>query len=245
MKAMILAAGKGTRLGPVTKKLPKALVKIGDTTLLENAITTLAKQGFNELVINIHHFGTEIVRFLEAHKNFGLKIVISDERDHLLDTGGALKKASGFFDKNIPFLVYNVDILTNMDLKSLIKNHISSGALATLAVRHRETSRYLLVDREGWLKGWKNVKTGERRGKLKPDGILNKVAFSGIQVISPELFDLIPEKNEVFPILDLYLSLSANQLINTHVHDNSLWMDAGKAETFGQAESLLDQINQS
>jgi len=242
MKALILAAGRGTRLGPLTEKLPKALVRIGKTTLLEYAVKTLAKQGFDELVINVHHYGEEIVKFLKKKHNFGLKIEISDEREQLLDTGGAIKKAAPFFRDNVPFVVYNVDVLTNLDLKSMLRDHISSGALATLAVRHRESSRHLLVDEEGRLRGWKNVKTGERRGSVAAN---DEVAFSGIHIIQPDLFNFFPEGKEVFSIIDMYLEISADQLIRTHVHDNSLWMDAGKAETFGQAESLLDQINQS
>lgn len=245
MKALVLAAGKGTRLGPLTEKLPKALVAIGETTLLENAVETLAKQGFDELVINIHHQGEEILKYLELHQNFGLKIDLSDEREQLLDTGGAIKKAARFFDDSTPFLVYNVDVLTNLNLKSMVKDHIKSGALATLAVRHRESSRYLLIDEEGRLRGWKNVRTGESRGKIPAPGVYDKVAFSGIHVIHPDLFDFFPAKKEVFSIIDLYLELSANQLIRTYVHDNSLWMDAGKAETFEQAESFLDRINRT
>lgn len=242
MMAMILAAGKGTRLGSITRDKPKALVKAGKVTLLENAIKTLAQQGFDELVINIHHYGKEIVDFLKLKDNFGLKIEISDEREQLLDTGGAIKKAARFFSDNAPFVVYNVDVLTNLDLKSMLSNHISSGALATLAVRHRKSSRYLLIDKEGRLQGWKNIKTGEERGVVET---ADAVAFSGIHVIQPEMFAFFPRDKEVFSIIDLYIDLSASRLIRAFPHDNSLWMDAGKEETFSQVESFMEKIKRT
>ena len=161
MKAMIFAAGLGTRLKPLTDNKPKALVEVGGKTMLELVILKLKEAGFNEIVINIHHFGQQIIDYLKANNNFGLTIHISDERDYLLDTGGGIKKATPFLMGNEPFLVHNVDIFSNVDLRQLYENHLKSGATATLLVSQRKTARHLLFNKENKLCGWHNNETGE------------------------------------------------------------------------------------
>ena len=226
-KAMILAAGLGTRLRPLTDSIPKALVKVGGQMLLEQAIGHLETYGVKEIIINVHHFANQISDYLEKNRNFGLQIVLSDETDQLLDTGGGLKKASGFFNDGEPFIVRNVDIISDIDLGKMMEYHKNSAALVTLAVRKRETSRYFLFDREKRLCGWTNLQTGEK--KITRDMMENKemLAFSGIQVIDPEIFNLITEEGN-FSLTNLYIRLSVTKLIKGFQDDNSNWQDAGK-----------------
>jgi NDP-sugar pyrophosphorylase family protein len=226
-KAMILAAGLGTRLRPITNTRPKALVKVDGRTLLEGAIRHLADYGVKDLIINVHHLADQIIQFLVRNRNFGLNITISDERDQLLDTGGGLKKVSGFFAGDDPFIVRNVDIISDMDLKVMMQIHTQSDALATLAVRKRETSRYLLFDPEHRLCGWTNRETGEKILSSEPSGNLEMLAFSGIQILSPGIFALITEEGK-FSLTKLYLRLAKDHLIKGIVDNDSLWKDAGK-----------------
>lgn len=241
MKAMIFAAGKGTRLGKLTNDKPKALVRIHNVTVLENAIRTLVKYGFDRIIINVFHFADQVINFLDDNKQFGLNIEISDEREELLDTGGGLRKASWFLDGTEPFLLYNVDVLTDMDLSLLYKSHINSEALATLAVRHRKTARYLMIDKYKKLYGWKNVETGEQilSGNVNEEHEL--VAFSGIQVVSPEIFKVLPDKT-AFPIMSAYLDLARTHTINTFEHDDSRWLDIGRPESLKTAEELFPNL---
>ena len=199
MKAMIFAAGLGTRLKPLTDHMPKALVPVAGRPMLEHVILKLKAAGFNELVINIHHFGEQILDFLRANQNFGLTIHISDERDCLLDTGGGIRKAEPFFRGNEPFLVHNVDILSDTDLKALYEYHRQSGNDATLLASRRKTIRYLLFDDEKRLCGWINKDTLQ----TKPEGFAynpehhHEYAFSGIHVISPSLFHYMEDRKSV------------------------------------------------
>ena len=208
MKAMIFAAGLGTRLKPLTDHMPKALVPVAGRPMLEHVILKLKAAGFNELVINIHHFGEQILDFLRANQNFGLTIHISDERDCLLDTGGGIRKAEPFFRGNEPFLIHNVDILSDTDLKALYEYHRQSGNDATLLASRRKTIRYLLFDDEKRLCGWINKDTLQ----TKPEGFAynpehhHEYAFSGIHVISPSLFHYMDERwTGKFSIMDFYL----------------------------------------
>ena len=241
MKAMIFAAGKGTRLGELTNDKPKALIRIHNVTVLENAIRTLTKYGFSEIIVNVHHFGDQVISFLEDKKRSGLKIEISDEREELLDTGGGLKKASWFLDGAEPFLLYNVDVLTDLDLSLLYESHIRSGALATLAVRHRKTARYLMIDKQKKLFGWKNIETGEQilAGSVSKEHEL--MAFSGIQVVSPEIFQVLPDET-AFPIISTYLDLARTHDIYTFEHDDSKWLDIGRPESLRMAEELFPNL---
>jgi len=223
---MILAAGLGTRLRPITNSIPKALVKVDGSTLLEGAIRHLAGFGIQEIIINVHHFADQILEYLVHNNNFGLDIAISDERDQLLDTGGGLKKASWFFEGETPFVVRNVDVISDKDLNAMMENHIRSGAIATLAVRNRETSRYFIFNTDYRLCGWINNKTGEKIMVVESPGIEELLAFSGIQILNPELLGLITEEGK-FSLVDLYLRLAKDQKINGYLDSSSIWKDVG------------------
>lgn len=227
MKAMIFAAGLGTRLRPITESTPKPLVEIKGKTLLEISINKLVESGFDEIIINVHHFTDQIVDFLND-KKFNAKIEVSDESDKLLDTGGGLKKASWFFDDGKPFLVHNVDIVSDLDLKTLYQSHMQNNSIATLAVSKRKTSRYFIFDEEGILSGWQNVKTNEQK-MTRHITTVNKFAFSGIQVIDPNLFKYFPDA-EIFSIVDLYLTISQKEIIKAYQHENTGWYDVGNIE---------------
>ncbi len=241
MKAMLFAAGLGTRLKPLTDDKPKALVEIGGITLLERCIKQLIRNGICEIVINIHHFGDQIKDFLEQHQNFGLSISVSDESDALLDTGGAILKAKALLTGSDPILLINVDILTNLNFKKILDYHIQNRAFATLVVRQRSTSRYLLFNRQ-ILVGWKNKKSGEIKVS-QPEKIANanEFAFSGIHIIQPELLDEITESGK-FSIIDLYIRLAKSHKICAFVDSDSVWMDLGKVEELSQAEELVKKL---
>lgn len=242
-KAMILAAGLGTRLKPITLTKPKALVEIDGITLLEYSIRHLKRYGFNEIIINVHHFADQILEFLEKKKNFDIHITISDEREKLLDTGGGLKNASYFFNDNKPFLMYNVDILSDINLSNLYITHIDSKAMVTLAVRGRKTSRYFLFDQAGCLCGWKNMSTNEIIITPRSVFKLQPFAFSGIQVINPEFLEMLSLNEGAFSITDVYIKLCANYKIIAYNHDSSFWMDLGTIESINAAENLLSKDN--
>lgn len=227
-KAMILAAGLGTRLRPITNTMPKALVKVGGITLLEGAIRHLSDYGVKEIIINVHHFADQVIQYLNQNGNFGLNITISDERDQLLDTGGGLKKVSRFFAGGKHFFVRNVDIVSDLDLHNMMEQHLNSHALATLAIRNRKTSRYFLFDPDHRLCGWTNLKTGEKILSLEPKMNLEMLAFSGIQVLSPEIFALITEEGK-FSLTSLYLRLAKDHLIKGFQDRGSIWRDVGKS----------------
>jgi len=237
MKAMIFAAGLGTRLKPLTDFKPKALVEIKNISLLEIAINKLKKSGFDEIIINVHHFADMIIDFLKSKNNFGIRIEISDERDLLLDTGGGLEKASWFFDDGKSFLIYNVDILSDIDLRKMHQFHQASDSIATLAVINRITQRYLLVDDENILCGWQNIKSGEIKNVRETTSTLHQLAYSGIQIINPRIFSLMPEE-KVFSIIDFYLSIAAKERITAFRHDESYWLDLGKLESLKKAETF-------
>lgn len=241
MKAFILAAGLGTRLRPLTDSKPKALIEINSKTLLEFTITRLLKFGFDEIIINVHHFANQIVRFLEIKKNFGVKISISDETDLLLDTGGGLKKASWFFNDNKPFLIHNVDVITDIDLNRLYKFHLENSSVATLAAQNRKSSRYFLFDKEKNLCGWKNVKTGESKLARNDSEALEPFAFSGIQIVSPAILDWIPDE-KVFSLVNLYLTVASKNRITYFDHTNSVFIDVGKKENLTEAGSIITKI---
>ena len=239
MKAMIFAAGLGSRLYPLTSVRPKALIEVAGKTLLERAIEKVREAGYTDLVINVHHFGAQIIRFLVENHNFGLNISVSDESGELLDTGGAILKAASWLDGDEPFLVYNVDVLSDIDLKSVRKSHIERGGLATLVVRDRPTARYLAFDETMRLSGWKNIKTGEEVISRLCVGC-NLLAFSGIQFIEPRIFNLIIETGP-FPIIPLYLRLAANHAIYGYQDQSSLWMDLGKPDQLLEAEHYFER----
>jgi NDP-sugar pyrophosphorylase family protein len=234
MKAMIFAAGLGRRLRPITDSKPKALAELNGVPLLEITIKRLIYFGFDDIIINVHHFSSLIVDFLRKNNNFGIAITFSDESDLLLDTGGGLKKAARFFNDKKPFLVHNVDVVSNIDLMLLYKSHLGHKSLATLAVMERESSRQLLVNAQYELCGWKNNKTHELKIARETDNYLKPVSFCGIHVISPELPGLINETG-IFSITGLYLRLASNHIIKTLPFNNSIWFDLGTSENLEKA----------
>jgi mannose-1-phosphate guanylyltransferase len=247
MKAMVLAAGLGTRLRPLTDHVPKALVEIGGRTLLEITLTRLKAFGIREVIINVHHFAGTILDFLDKHRNFGMRIEISRE-EVPLDTGGGLKKASWFFledgkdkeDKEESFLLHNVDVISNIDLGQMVKKQRESRALAVLAVQARQTSRYLLFDDQSKLCG--RLIVGEKKEEMVCAADEVKAwAFTGIHVISPRLFAMMKEDG-VFSIVDVYLRLAAEgRNIQSFHADNYYWRDLGKLDQVQQAAQDFQQ----
>ena len=243
MKAMIFAAGLGTRLKPLTDHMPKALVPVAGKPMLEHVILKLKNAGFNEIVINVHHFANQIIDFLKEKENFGITIHISDETDCLLDTGGGIKKAASFFTDGEPFLVHNVDILSNTDLKALYEYHLTSGNDATLLVSPRNTVRYLLFDKGNLLCGWVNKDTMQ----TKPEGFIycpeeqREYAFSGIHVISPTLFKYMENGwTGKFSIMDFYLQTCKDAQLGGYAKEDLKLIDIGKPETLKQAEEFIN-----
>ena len=247
MKAMIFAAGLGSRLKPLTDTMPKALVPVAGCPMLEHVILKLKASGFTEIVINIHHFGEQIIDFLKTNNDFGLTIHISDERDRLLDTGGGIRKARLFFENSgEPFLVHNVDILSDMNLKELYDFHMQSGSVATLLASRRTTSRYLLFDTERQLRGWINKDPGQ----VKPEGfhydesLYREYAFSGIHVFSPAVFRLMeaPRWEGKFSIMDFYLATCGQTDYSGYLAEKLELIDIGKPETLARAEEFVKKL---
>ncbi len=237
MKAMILAAGLGTRLRPLTNDRPKALVEVAGHTLLEITLRRLASFGIQEVIVNVHHFADMVVDYLKKHDNFGMRIEISREDDVLLDTGGGLKKAAWFFLQDgpaqEPFLLHNVDVISTIDLARMLTFHRENDALATLAVQQRETSRHLLFDERNQLCG---RQTGANAPEIvRPSQQPTALAFSGVHIISPQLLSLITEEG-VFSIITTYLRLAAEgHRITAFRADQYYWHDMGKTENISQA----------
>jgi NDP-sugar pyrophosphorylase family protein len=241
MKAMVFAAGLGTRLRPYTESMPKALVPVAGKPMLEILIKHLQAFGINDIIINVHHFASQVIEFLKRNNNFGANIRISNEQEWLLDTGGGLKKASWFFDDNEPFLVQNVDVISDLDYRDMLEMHSKSGAMATLAVSHRETSRYFLFDDTMQLCGWENIKTAELK-MVRPDvQNLKRLAFSGIHIIDPMIFSLM-HQNGKFSIVDTYLELAVSHRVSGVEHDSQNWVDMGKPEELAKAVTLLEKL---
>ncbi len=241
MKAMILAAGLGTRLRPLTNYQPKAMVEVNGIPLIEFVIRRLKYFGFDDIIINVHHFADQITNFLEKKNNFDINITISDERDKILETGGGLKKAATFFNDE-PFLLCNTDILSDIDLRKMYDTHLRSNALATLAVRKRETSRYFIFNDSNILHGWMNIKSGEIKIFRNSKGIFKMLAFSGIHIINPEIFDFMNQKEGFFSIIDIYLEAIQNHTIMGFQHDDGLWLDVGKRISLEEASRIIDEI---
>lgn len=247
MKAMIFAAGLGSRLKPLTDTMPKALVPVAGRPMLEHVILKLKTAGFTEIVINIHHFGEQILDFLRAKDSFGLTIHISDERGLLLDTGGGVKKARTFFENSDePFLVHNVDILSDIDLKELYNYHLRNGGVATLLASRRKTSRYLLFDSEKKLCGWINKDTGQVKpaGFLYDESLYQEYAFSGIHVLSPDIFRWMdtPQWEGKFSIMDFYLATCRQADFFGYLTEKLQLIDIGKPETLAKAEEFVRYI---
>lgn len=226
--AMIFAAGLGTRLYPLTKDKPKALVEINGQPLLQTVIERIIAAGITDIVVNVHHFSQLVKDYLASH-SFEADIRISDETDFLLDTGGGLKFAEQLLNLADHILLHNVDILSDIDLNRLIINHIENEALATLAVKERPTSRYLIFDKKTMqLCGWENVKTGETLESRCTDNPV-KLAFSGIHVVSKAIFPMIPAGKKI-SMTPLYVEMAKTQNVRGYLHQQDQWMDVGKYE---------------
>lgn len=246
MLAMIFAAGLGTRLKPFTDSHPKALFPLGGKTLLQWQIEMLHGAGIRDIIINVHHFAEQITRYLADNQDFGCNILISDERDALLDTGGGLRKALHTYGAAEPMVACNVDILSNISLPTFVQ-HAERDALATLVVSERMTQRYLLFDGERQLKGWTNTATGE----LRPDTLAHaddyqRLAFSGMQMVSPRMLQYMDEvaniKGDKFSLIDLYLHMCERhpeEVIRAYVPADYRMMDVGKTAQLGEAETFV------
>lgn len=239
MKAMVFAAGLGTRLRPLTEERPKALVDVGGRPLLEIVLRRLQHYGFETVVVNVHHFAEQVKAFLDG-LDLGLDLHLSDESDLLLDTGGGLLRAAPLLADG-PFLVHNVDILTDLDLAALYHAHVNEAALATLAVRRRPSSRQLLFNEDYVLCGWQNTRTGEERYCRRGE-IVNPWAFSGVYVLSPGIFDYMPADQPVFSIIDTFLTAGAAEPIYAYPHDQDQWLDVGRPEALERAVELVRSL---
>lgn len=268
MKAMIFAAGLGTRLKPLTDTMPKALVPLAGKSLLQWQVEKLREAGITDIVVNVHHFPDQIIEAVRANSGWGCNIVISDERDALLDTGGGLRKAKDLLMSNVqcpmsnesPILACNVDILSNIDLRALVRAY-DPNALGTLVVSDRQTQRYLLFDEQNILRGWTNIATGEVRPASmsniqSPISNCQKLAFSGMQILSPAIFDhmdkVVAQKGDKFSLIDLYLSICEESQISdvqspmshlqAYVPANYRMMDVGKIDRISEAERFAESL---
>lgn len=239
MQSLILAAGLGTRLKPLTNDRPKALVEINGKTLLQINIQRLADAGATLCVVNVHHFGDMLIEYIRSHQ-WPCTVLISDERQQLLDTGGALRHAAPLFSLNEPVLVHNVDILSQIDLRALQQHHLHSGNLVTLCTSQRQSSRMLLFDQSGNLAGIQRPNDNKTiptpNSKLST---LTPLPFSGISIVSPQLFPLLPPDDHPYPFLDCYLQLAKQHRIGYFLHPSQGWFDVGTPEKLEKAKAAL------
>ena len=258
MKAMIFAAGLGTRLKPLTDNMPKALVPLAGKTLLQWQIERLKAAGITDIVVNVHHFPDMIINYLRENNNFGCRIAVSDERDMLLETGGGLRKAKSLLlevgsresgNSNEPILICNVDILSNIDLPTLL-NAYNPDEMGVVVVSERDTQRYLLFDEENRLCGWTNIATGEIRPAslaASPNSLIaSRLAFSGMQVLNPRIFDCMDEvvenKGDKFSLIDLYLHITEKEILRAYIPENYRMMDVGKIAQLSEAEAFAASL---
>lgn len=258
MKAMIFAAGLGTRLKPLTDTLPKALVPLAGKTLLQWQIEKLKAAGITDIVVNVHHFPDMIIDYLRDNDNFGCRIAVSDERDMLLETGGGLRKAKSLLTSfqspesgcpEAPILICNVDILSNIDIPTLLRAY-NPNEMGVVVVYPRETQRYLVFDETHRLCGWTNIATGDVRGPIAntqyPIANTQNLAFSGMQVLNPRIFEVmdkvIEEKGEKFSLIDLYLSIAEKEILRAFIPENYRMMDVGKINQLAEAEAFAASL---
>lgn len=241
MNAFIFAAGLGTRLKPLTDTMPKALVPVAGKPLLAHVIEKLKAGDCKKIVINVHHFAEMIMDYVKENNNFGIDIVFSDEREMLLETGGAIKHAVDLLGGE-PFLIHNVDIMSNVDLKALWSEHINSGSAATLLVSKRNSTRALLFNAEGNLTAWTNKTTGEVKTPYESVDIatLEEFAFSGIHIFSPRLFKYFGAYPEKFSIIDFYLNTCKDENIKAYTQEGLQLLDVGKLDSLEKAEEFCD-----
>ena len=256
MRAMIFAAGLGTRLKPLTDTLPKALVPLAGKTLLQWQIERLKAAGITDIVVNVHHFPDMIINYLRENDNFGCRIQVSDERDMLLETGGGLRKAKELLTSSpdspiasSPILICNVDILSNIDIPTLLQAY-NPEEMGVVVVSERDTQRYLLFDEENRLCGWTNIATGEVKGeeaiRRLGDEAMKKLAFSGMQVLNPRVFDsmdeVVKQKGDKFSLIDLYLSIAEKEILRAYIPENYRMMDVGKINQLSEAEAFAQAL---
>ena len=237
MHAMLLAAGLGTRLQPFTNAHPKALAIVNGKSLLQRNIEYLKSNGVTDIIINVHHFPEQVLSILKENNNYGVNIEVSDESGELLETGGGLMKASWFFAVEDPFVLMNVDILTDLDIRQMIDAHLASKPLATVAISNRVTSRYLLFDKNNRLSGWRNIKTNEEKISRISSEYFAK-AFSGIHIISPRIFSLIELKGK-FSMIDVYLALAGEQSIIGYEQPDAKFIDVGTEQSINKAGEIF------
>jgi len=241
MIAMILAAGRGTRLEPLTRKTPKALVDIHGYPLIQIIAEKLKRAGFNRILVNIHHHHDQMIHYLDKLKIQGVEIIVSDEQEQLLDTGGAIKKAAKLMKGAEAILVHNVDILSDMDLRKLYQYHLKQHAAITLAVKNRKSSRYLLMDQQQQFCGWSNPDENIRILRSPDTPNPGKIAFSGVYVFSPKLFDAFPEEN-AFPLFPWLLKLPDSFKVIMWDQGDSFWYEVGRTESLMEARDKLQVI---
>ena len=239
MKAMLFAAGLGTRLKPFTDKHPKALAPVNGKPLLQRNIEYLASFGIHSFLINTHHFADQIADFLTANDDFGMQIVQSHEALQPLETGGGLMHAAWFFEQEEkPFVVMNADMLTNMDIGRMYAFHEKEKPMATLAVSSRQSSRHLLFDDTMTLCGWENSQTGEKRISRPLSTSLLPYAFSGIHIIEPSLLGHVTQRGK-FSIIDMYLELAPYHALKGYRHEQDLIIDVGRPASITEAEKYF------
>lgn len=238
MKAMLLAAGFGTRLKPFTEHNPKALAEVNGKSLLQHNIEYLQQFGIYDVVVNVHHFAEQIIQAIKNNDGWGSRVSVSDETDAILETGGGLRRAAWFFKDEEDFVLMNVDVLTDLHLDEMIAFHKKNKPLATLATTNRETSRYFLFNEGGILCGWKNIKTGEEKVMRHENNLIPK-AFSGLHIISTKIFPLMQQPEIKFSMVDVYLSLCASHSILSYNHSGSKFIDVGRPESLQKAQILF------
>lgn len=236
MQAFIPAAGLGTRLLTLTEHRPKALVEVGGVPLLKIAIDNLVRQGVTRIVVNVHHFADMVIDYLQSH-DWGVEVLVSNEKDKLLDTGGGLKKAAPLFKRDEPILIHNVDILSRINFRDLVELHQQEGNFVTLAVSVRDTSRFLLFADNGLLVGWNNRSTGETKWVDELVAKNRALAFSGIAVLEPGVLDVLPPCEIPYPIVPAYLNIAKEHRISYFIHSSSDWMDVGTPQSLNKAQS--------
>ena len=237
MKAMIFSAGLGTRFKPWTDNHPKALAIVNGKTLLQRNIEYLQQFGITDVVVNVHHFADQVIAALKKNKGWGSHFEISDETEELLDTGGGLLKAKQYFTPGERFITCNVDILTTLDINDMISFHQAKQPLVSFGVTQRNTSRYLLLDQQGRLCGWRNAETGEEKIPLSRSGLVDR-AYSCVALFEYAIFDLIPFKGK-FSLIDVYLALAKQQKIAGYDHTGDKWVDVGRVESVAAAERMF------
>lgn len=239
MQAVILAAGLGTRLRPLTNNKPKALVETGGHTLLDIAIQRLVAEGASRIAVNVHHFGDMMIEYIKSHK-WPVEVVVSDEREMLLDTGGGVKKAASLLSAKEPILVHNVDILSRISLKDMVVQHLAKGNSVTMAVSERDTKRQLIFDLNGNLCGWHNRESGEKLWSVSQPKSVRELAFSGIWIINPESIEQLPAADHPYPIIPELLKIAKHERIGGFEHRGEEWLDVGTPAKLASAEKFIE-----